>query len=321
MENKLIFDPLEGITIIDPPGDMKEGCWAGASSIMYDDEGHLFYLTYRLREPRPKRGYKYIISQSEDGRQFTPIWHFTREQIDSDSMEKGSLIKLAKDDWKLYISYVHKSDNKWRIDVVNGTHPASFDIAKRTSVLTSQSTNSEGVKDPVVILVDGTIHMYYTFAHKVGDGTQGLHDTGDVLNTGLSKASTGLAISKDGINFNFNYKDNVNNCVLSSNDKNNWDWYCTRITSIIKVAGINIAYYDGAQTVAENYEEKLGISVSLDLYNFTRLSEKGPVVTSPFASQSIRYVSALKIGNEIYFYYEFARQDGSHELRFNKISI
>jgi hypothetical protein len=73
--------------------------------------------------------------------------------------------------------------------------------------------------------------------------------------------------------------------------------------------------------VEENYEEKTGAALTSDLRTFQRLSTEAPALTSPHASGSLRYMAAVCAGKTTYLYYEYARPDGSHELRMNKVSI
>ena len=40
---------------------------------------------------------------------------------------------------------------------------------------------------------------------------------------------------------------------------------------------------------------------------------------SPHASGSLRYIDAVRLREDIYCYYEYARPDGSRELRMNKV--
>ena len=83
----LLFDPSEGETIIEPLGT-GDGYWAGAPSVIYDQETERFYLYYRLRKPRPVRGGLCRIDQSSDGVHFETIWEATKEDFDSPSIER-----------------------------------------------------------------------------------------------------------------------------------------------------------------------------------------------------------------------------------------
>jgi len=69
----------------------------------------------------------------------------------------------------------------------------------------------------------------------------------------------------------------------------------------------------------DHYEEMCGIAISHDLEKWYRVSTNGPWVSSPHGC--IRYVDALIVGSDLYYYYEYARKDGSHELRVNKVPL
>ena len=48
---------------------------------------------------------------------------------------------------------------------------------------------------------------------------------------------------------------------------------------------------------------------------WTRLSTQQPAIVSPHASGSVRYAVPLLTGAGLFITYEFARADGSHDLR------
>jgi hypothetical protein len=43
---------------------------------------------------------------------------------------------------------------------VTAARPEEFDVAARRPVLSARSTGTEGVKDPVVVEIDGARHLY-----------------------------------------------------------------------------------------------------------------------------------------------------------------
>jgi hypothetical protein len=135
-----------------------------------------------------------------------------------------------------------------------------------------------------------------------------MHKTADIYNTGITKSCTGLAISPDGVSFRW-----VGPALSPPED--GWDAYATRITTILYSPPVFYAFYDGSRDVSENYEEKLGLAVSLDLKDFGRITTEGPLLPSPYSSRSIRYVNAVSVFGKIYYYYEMALEDRSHELR------
>ena len=311
-----LFNPQEGTTIMEPPGG-GVGYWAGAPSVLYDEEVSKFYLYYRLRRPRPVRGGECCIAESEDGVKFRPIWQAKKEDFNSPSVEKSCLLKTIDGKYRLYISYVDPLDNRWRIDMMEASSPEKFKPGERKEILTASSIHCEGVKDPYVLVVGGRYYMIASYAptpEKVSEELKDkMHRTADVYNTGITKSHTGLALSNDGVNFKW-WGD-----ILSPGK--GWDAYASRISCILYLPPVFIAFYDGSSTVKENYEEKTGLATSFDLIHYHKVTEQGPLLTSPYGSGSLRYMDSIIVDDEIYYYYEYTRKDGSHELRMNKVKL
>ena len=191
------------------------------------------------------------------------------------------------------VSFVDSADNRWRIDVLEADSPAQFDPASRRPVLTAADIHAEGVKDPYVINVGGLWHMIASYALSpvlVDDpAREAMHATADVYNTGIAKSSTGLAVSADGRNWEWQGD------VFAPRERG-WDSYCSRISSLVRVGQQWLAFYDGSADVSQNYEEQSGLALSADLRNFVRLSVNGPVVQSRGGSRSVRYVDVVPVG-------------------------
>jgi hypothetical protein len=140
-----------------------------------------------------------------------------------------------------------------------------------------------------------------------------LHATADVYNTGLLTAPTGWATSPDGRRWQWR------GLLLSTGTAGGWDGYQTRLNCLLYRAPGWAGFYDGSASHLGNYEERTGLAVSLDLRHWERLSPEGPALMSPHASGSLRYVDVLAHGGTLRYYYEYARADGSHELRCNVV--
>jgi len=312
-----LFDPRKGKTIIKPLGKGK-GYWAGAPSVIYDDEKKAFYLYYRLRRPHPIRGGIVEIAESRDGLKFKKIWQCTRDQLKSPSIERSAIVKLPDGRYRLYISYVDGKDARWRIDMMEADSPREFDPKKRVKIMTAADIGVEAVKDPAVYLIGGIYTMIFSIAVLPKKLTKAqkkkMHSTADVHTTGITLSATGVAMSIDGVDFEYLGE------VFSPSD-DGWDRYCSRINSVLYLPPLYTAFYDGIPSERENYEEKTGIAVSTDLTDFVRLTTDGPILTSPYASGALRYIDALPLKDTIYYYYEYARKDGSHEVRLNKVRL
>lgn len=312
-----IFSPEDGKTILEPESEGR-GSWVGAPSAFFDSESGKFFLYYRYRRPRGLgRGLRACIAQSENPTEgFKQIWEATKEDFNSPSVERASLHKGLNGVWRLYISYVDGSDGRWRVDVMEADSPAHFEPRKRKPVLTPHNIKAEGVKDPFVFTVGGLYYMLLSYAptpEKIDEETaRAMHATADVYNTGITRSATGLAVSNDGRSFQWLGE------VFGPNP-GHWDAYASRITCVLYRPPIFVAYYDGSVSVEENYEEKTGLAQSWDLLVFQRISTDAPILTSPQSTGSLRYIDALEVEGRLYFYYEYAREDRSHELRSNVV--
>jgi hypothetical protein len=311
-----LFDPLDGVTIAEPP-DIGRGNWAGAANVWLDETGD-FWLVYRLRKPHPHRGYLLRIARSADGVNFTTVWEVTKEQLGTESMERCALVRLDKNLWRLFVSFVDPADRRWRIDALDAPSPTQFDPQKRKAALTAADASVEGVKDPIVYRLAGLWFMFVSFSPTPPNATeelrQKMHATGDVFATGLSRSATGLAVSEDAEKWEWQGE-------VFGNRPGEWDGYAGRITSIVFHSPVFVAFYDGSRTVEENYEEKTGIAFSFDLRHWERVSRKQPALTSPYGTGSLRYMSVVPVGSEWFCYYEFCRPDGSHELRLSRMKV
>jgi hypothetical protein len=309
-----LFDPLEGVTIVEPPGEGK-GNWAGAPSIWYDRGGD-FWLVYRLRKPHPYRGYLLRIARSSDGIRFRTVWEATKEQFGTESIERCALVRLDSSRWRLFVGFVDPADRRWRIDALDAPSPERFDPSRRRKVLSAGDVGVEGVKDPVIYRLAGLWFMFLSFSPKPLQVSEEIekrmHATGDVFATGISRSATALAISEDADTWHWQGE-------VFGNRPGAWDGYAGRISCIVYRQPVFIAFYDGSRSVEENYEEKTGLAIGFSLFQWERASLAGPVLVSPYGTGSLRYMDAIPLDDEIWFYYEFCRPDGSHELRLSKI--
>ncbi|HGE69805.1 TPA: hypothetical protein ENX78_03145 [Candidatus Poribacteria bacterium] len=309
-----LFNPEDGIKIYDPPGN-GSGYWIGAPSVIYDNEKGKFYLYYRRRKPRELgRGYECGISESTDGINFKEIWTASKDKFGSISVERAGLVKTQDGKYRLYIGYVAPEDNKWKIDMIEADSPENFNPDTKRLVLAPENCGVEGVKDPYIMIIGGLYYMLVSYAPTPSIGSDNsLHATADVFNTGKTSSNTGLAISGDGINWQWLGD-------VMSPPKSGWNAYATRATCVVYMPPVFCVFYDGGADVNENYEEKTGLAVTFDLKNYHHVSVQSPILVSPYSSGSLRYMDAIKLDGKIYYYYEYARLDGAHELRMNKVS-
>jgi hypothetical protein len=290
------FDPEAGVTVLEPhaPG---QGNWVGCASVLWDPARESVLMTYRQRRRKGEpddRGYRCAVAESTDGVRFRDIWSVEKTALGSTSMERFNLQRDPDGRYLLYLSYEHPEDGRWRIEVIEASAPDAFDLARRVTVLTPTGTGTAAVKDPYV----------------VRDGSECLMLVSTFL-TDAGPAPTFLATSDDGIRFRWEGE------LLAVGT--GWDRYQARLSSVLATPSGYVGFYDGAAGPEEDTEERLGIAVSPDLRRWERLSTAEPWLVSPHATGSLRYVDALERHGEWWLYSEYARPDGSHELRLNRV--
>jgi hypothetical protein len=319
----LLLRPEDGEVVL-APEHAGQGYWVGAPSILFDPAERCWWLTYRRRRPRGvspdglgERGYLARVARSDNGVRFEDVWEVTQRAWETPSMERFSLVRDG-DVYRLYVSYVDPADNRWRIDLLEAAHPSRFDANALRLVLTAEdvsrtsSDRLEGVKDPWVFRVGATWYMLISCAGAgpaSADERERLHRTADVYTTGLITAPTALATSPDGRRWEWQ------GLILETGPQDAWDAYQARLGSLVPLGDLWLGFYDGSASERENYEERCGLATSSDLRHWTKLTPNQPAIVAPHGTGSVRYVEAVLHGGALHCYYEYARPDGSHDLR------
>lgn len=309
MAPRWLFDPVKGNVVREPLAS-GEGHWVGAPGVFSDEEA--IYLTYRYRQPRDQgRGVESRIARSVDGVHFEDIWHVPQSALETSSVERFALDKTPEG-YVLYLSFVDPVDNRWRTDRVIAPRPDQFRVHQREPLFTAAPLNVAAVKDPVLVHAHGLSWMFLSTAVVSLSGLERteeeLHASQDVYTTGLVSSTTGLAVSRDGLHYQWLGH------VLEPSPQH-WDAYASRISTVFATSHGFIAFYDGGASVQENYEERTGVAVSADLVHWTKLSVDGPWLVSPYGKGTLRYIDYVIWNRQAFLYYEMARPDGSHELR------
>jgi hypothetical protein len=301
-----LFDPA-GVTVVAAPA-AAPGHWAGAPSALATPERIL--LAYRLRAPRPARGYALRIAASDDGRTFRDVWSARKEEIGSPSLERACLAAVPSG-VRLYVSSVDPADGRWRIDVIEADRAEHLDVASRQPALTAAAAGVESVKDPVVIRDGGRWLMFASFGSRALRAAPGrddvLHASGDALSTGQLLSCTGLATSDEGLAWRWEGP-----ALVPTG--HGWDGFETRISAVVRRGAGWLALYDGIATIDDNYEERTGIATSSDLRRWERETVDGAALRSPHGSGSLRYACLVRAGGRTLAYFELARADGAHDL-------
>ena len=304
-----LFDPTQG-QIVREPLASGAGNWVGAPGVFND--ANAVYLTYRYRQPRDQgRGIESRIARSVDGVHFDDVWQVHQSELETSSVERFALDKTV-DGYVLYMSFVDPVDNRWRTDRVVAPQPDQFRVKDRESLFTASQLNVAAVKDPVVVHAHGLSWMFLSTAIVSSKGLERtedeLHASKDVYTTGLVYSTTGLAVSRDGMHYEW-----LGQVLEPSSDR--WDAYASRITTVLSTLHGFVAFYDGGASAQENYEERTGVAVSADLLHWTKLSAATPWLVSPYSKGTLRYIDYVIWNDRLFLYYEMARPDGAHELR------
>lgn len=287
--------PADAALAIVPPGS-GPGYWAGGPSAVLADDG--VYLAYRLRRPLGAgRGYAVAIAFARDGVNFgAPVAVITKEEMNTESLERPELVRLPDGRWRLYLSCATTGTKHWRVEVTEADSPAGFDVSQRDVVLPGDMTK-RAVKDPVIQRHDGRWHMWAT-----------IHPLADPAET--DQMTTEYATSQDGLDWTWQG-------TALTGRPGEWDARGTRVAAV-RFAGRSVtAYYDGRASAAENYEERTGIATGTDPAALIATSEPGggPAVSSPHRGGGLRYVDIVDLpGGRTRLYYEMTQPDGSHAL-------
>ncbi len=325
-----LFDPADGVTVVPPPGE-GPGYWAGGPTACYDAARGRLVLCYRLRRPIGLgRGYRCVVAESSDGLDFAPVWELDSREWGTDSIERSALVKDPDGGWSLYISSVDPADNRWRIDLLRASDPAGINVGRRQAVMTAASTGTEGVKDPVVWLMEGRTWMLVPYGPGTGADLTALHATGNIFATGRYPHPTALARSDDGVRVRWLGDALVPGASRRAGADSEggsgsrlkavaWDSAVTRASALVYRTPTWHLFYDGRTGEGDIYEDRTGLALSSDCRSWKKVSVDGPVLQSPWGTGSLRYLSVVSLPGRTLFYYECCRPDGAHELRANLV--
>lgn len=302
--------------ILCEPVGHEAGYWAGCPGAYYDESEGAWYLTYRIRRPRgvpPDRGGEVRIARSTDLEKWEDVLTIAKYQYRSASIERSCLHRGRDGQWHYFTSYVHPDDGRWCTAVLTAPAVAQLNPAHRKVIFTGPPLGLEGVKDPFLFEENGVYHLFLSVALPTPATSGESHATLDIFNTGECKSATALATSRDLATWEWQG-------IVLAPGATGWDCYCRRMNSIVPLPATGggpryLGFYDGSASHRENYEEKCALAVSDDLRTWKSISPAGPVFTSPHASASLRYVEAKLAQGQWHLFFEFAREDGAHDLR------
>ncbi len=304
-----LFEPDSGTVIVEPDRPERD-FWVGAPSVVYDGQRQRFVMAYRVRHPIGRgRGIACRIAESADGMKFTPLAEITADELHSASIERSALQLTPAGSWRLYCSYVDPADRRWRIDLIEAHDPADLKAADRQPALTAEEFDLEGVKDPFVFMVGPVTYIMVNFVSRPDFpiSADEMHGTENAFATGRLRSKTGLAYSVDGIHFEW--------AGTLLEPGSGWDYLLARGSTIVPRDGVYWMLFDGRSHTGETYQDRAGLAVSFDLKTFVKVDAGGPRLWSKQGSGSLRYIDVVVRGTTLHYFYEYARDDGAHELR------
>ncbi len=255
------------------------------------------YLAYRLRRPvGDGRGYAIVLAFARDGVNFETLALISKEELETESLERPELVRLPDGQWRLYLSCATTGTKHWRVEVTDAVHPSEFDVRRREVVLPGDVIK-RAVKDPVIQHRDGKWHMWAT-----------IHPLADPVET--DQMSTDYATSSDGLDWTWHG-------TALAGRPGEWDSRGARVTAIRFIGQSVTAYYDGRANAAENYEERTGVAVGGDPAALIGTSPPGagPAAYSPYRGGGLRYLDVVSLPDgRTRLYYELTQPDGSHAL-------
>lgn len=306
MNLKLIREKFSSFhTVLEPDENIPEW-WAGAPSVVRDDEG-IFWLAVRMREgnsPRGSRGYEIRILSSEDGIHFEKVHSIHRDSIPIRVFERPSLViepKTGK--FKLYACGpwpVNDEQKQWSIlkfdDVDN---PKQFNPKSCRAVLQppleiegSRENDIRGYKDAFVFIENKEYHMFTIGYARTERTYHFISEDGEIWYS----AEPNLAF-----------------------DMNGWHNFFTRPACILPLGIGYLLVYEGSHSSWFDpvYNIATGLAFSFDLNHFVDLTPDEPLLRSTTPGDYItwRYSHWMWIENKIMVYAEVARPNNTNEVR------
>jgi hypothetical protein len=300
-----IVSGMEQYRVVLEPDQNTPEWWAGAPSVVRAKDG-AFYLACRMREgnsPRGLRGYEVRILRSEDGVQFETVNQLTREDAGVPGFERPALVvDPATGQFKLY--GCSGLEGGWTIlkwDDVDD--PAAFQADTVRPVLGPDYPDDGfahvvGYKDPVVYWDGACWHMFVIATDWV---ERIRHFTSPDGNSWQS-ADPELVMENAG-----------------------WHNFFTRPANVLPMDVGYLFVYEGSHVDWRDpvYNIATGLAYTHDLKTFVDLTPDAPLLksTTPGPYHTWRYSHWLRVGGQVFVYFEATRPNRTNEIRLGVIDV
>jgi hypothetical protein len=205
-------------------------------------------------------------------------------------MERPPIARLDEGRWRPYVCAASRAPIKrWCIDPLEADDPADFASADAVTVFPGD--DRVGVKDPIVHRRAGGGWEAWICCHPRDQ--PGEED----------RMTTAYATSDDGLRWS------LHGTALEPTP-GTWDARGARLTVVLPDGR---CAYDGRATREENFSERTGLARRLDDQRIRRTADE-PVSVA-------RYLDVVPLPDGGYrLYYEWPLDDGSHELRTERVA-
>jgi hypothetical protein len=297
-------------TVVLEPDEDEPEWWAGAPSVIRDNEG-VFWMACRMRSPeypRGLRGYEIRILKSKDGIQFEKVLGINKRDIPIIGFERPALVINPKTrKFMLYVCGPWKKE-PWCIakfdDVDN---PVRIDLSTVKPVIRAPSRKYERdvsvkeYKDPFVFYTRGKFHCYVIGYIRGNERIFHFEST-----NGEIWKSVG----------------DVNQPVM---DLQGWHNFFIRPASVLPLGIGYLFIYEGSSTLWYDpvYNIGTGFGFTFDLDKIVDLTTASPLAlsTTPGDFHTFRYSHWMWVDGEIWVYAEVSRKNNSHEIRLFRIKM
>ncbi len=300
----LLQERFQTYDVILKPEQEKPEWWAGAPSVVRDQEG-VFWLACRMRSadlPRGLRGYELQILRSDNGVDFERVHKIKREDVPIPGFERPALlIDPHTGKFKLYAC--GPWDGAWAIIKFDDVDdPSQFDPSTAKPVIQALEKNyprdvlPNEYKDPFIIYADGKYHCYVI---------------------GVMRRIERLFhfASEDGETW-----EPVGSPYEPIMKLTGWHDFYVRPAGVIPLGIGYLFFYEGSNVKWYDpvYNIVTGLGYTFDLHNIIDITKDKPLVKSSTPSKHFftwRYSHWMIVDDEIWVYAEVATPLETHEIR------